>query len=58
MPNHQTFEDWLQQVNALVIRQTGLGLDDLPDVPLYDWFEFDGLTPAEAATRTIRYAYD
>lgn len=55
MTKHQTFDVWIWRVNALVVHQTGLDLDDFPDVPLFDWYESDGLTPEEAATRTIHY---
>jgi hypothetical protein len=51
----KTYEQWKESANDAAFRITGLTLDDLPDVPLADWFE-DGLTPTQAARRAIRYA--
>jgi hypothetical protein len=52
-----TFEEWLRAVDERVQRIAGLGLDDLPDVSLRDWYE-DGFTPNAAARKAIRYAKD
>jgi hypothetical protein len=50
-----SFENWRTAVDREVGRRLGLGLDDLPDVCLMDWYE-DGVTVKGAAGRAIRYA--
>ena len=42
-----TFDQWMKQVDALLIRWHGLASDDLPDWEWMDAFE-DELSPEEA----------
>lgn len=53
--NDVRFEDWQKRVDAWVGQLVGLSLDDLPDVPLRDWFE-DDLPAKAAARRAVRNA--
>lgn len=46
------FEAWLAKVDARVEARCGLGLFDLADVPMRDWY-FDGMAPAEAANLAL-----
>ena len=50
-----SFEEWRRAVDRAVGQRVGLSLDDLPDVPTYDWYE-DGVSPKSAASRAIRSA--
>ena len=45
---HIGFEAWLIVADREVSRKAGVGLLDLPDVALRDWYD-DGITPREAA---------
>ena len=49
---HIAFEGWLILVDKSIQRKVGLGLFDLADAPLRDYFE-DGITPREAATLVL-----
>lgn len=51
------FDDWRAQVDAEVSRRSGVGLDDLPDCPLADWFE-NGMTAKQAARAALANAAD
>lgn len=51
----QTFLQWKRLIDLEVEKKVGLSIDDLPDVPLYDWFE-DNATPKVAAARAIKAA--
>lgn len=50
-----TFECWLRIVDRACIRLCGMSINDLPDVPLADWYAA-GLNPEKAAKRAIRMA--
>jgi hypothetical protein len=52
-----SFDVWMQQVTNAVLAKIGFSVSDLPDVPFSDWYE-DGVTPARAAVRVIKYAFD
>ena len=52
-----TFQRYYEKVDAIVRKRTGLTLGALPDVCLADWLA-DEVTPAQAATRVLRYAND
>lgn len=49
------FEAYRAKVDAIISAQCGVGLDDLPDVNLMDWFE-DGYSPRQSARKAIAYA--
>lgn len=43
-----TFENWIKEVDKILISTCGLGHDDLPDMAYWDCWD-DGLTPQEMA---------
>lgn len=46
------YREWEHEVNELMIKDHGVGVDDIPDMPYRDWFE--GLiTPKEAVAFAI-----
>lgn len=45
--NGNSFERWMQKVDAILIKKCGLPSDDLPDQTWALWFE-DGITPRNA----------
>lgn len=49
------FEEWRRQADAVCWQRVGCGLDDLPDMPLRDWYD-EGVRPGSAAVRAIRNA--
>ena len=51
------FGKWFDRVDAIVSARAGLGADDLPDQPYYDWFE-SGMTPKEAAQAVLAEVAD
>lgn len=48
----RAFEAWFAKVDALIAARSGMGADDLPDQPYYDWFESEW-TPQMAAQETL-----
>ena len=50
-----TFEKWMEQVDGLVMRHAGVGVDDLPDCPFYDWYTAR-LRPIRAANTVLARA--
>lgn len=48
-----TFEQWMQAVDQIIERLSGLTYLDLPDYPYYDWYEAN-ITPKSAATRVLK----
>jgi hypothetical protein len=34
-----TFIDWEREVNALMVKEHGVGIDDIPDMPYNDWYK-------------------
>lgn len=53
--DEQAFRAWKAKVNAACESICGMSTDDLEDQPYWDWFT-DGVPPATAARRAIRYA--
>lgn len=53
----RSFEEWKKQVDQAINQICGLSSDDLPDQPYRDWCE-DGVSPATAARRAVRYAQE
>lgn len=49
----RTFEQWLKEVNDLLIKTIGIGIDDLPDCSYYDWYE-SGKAPKSAAKSVLK----
>jgi len=41
------FKAWLAEADLLCLRQTGVSILDLADMPYNDWYE-DGMSPKEA----------
>lgn len=50
-----SFSEWKRLVDEAVWDKAFVGIDDLPDVPLRDWYD-DGISPKNAASRAIRSA--
>ncbi len=50
-----TFEKWMERVDGLVMRHAGVGVDDLPDCPFYDWYTAR-LRPIWAANKVLARA--
>lgn len=48
-----TFEQWMAAVDREVSALSGLGVDDLADMPFRDRFE-DGCDPAEVAEELLQ----
>jgi len=38
-----TFKEWEGKVNALMLKKHGVGIDDIPDMPYYTWWDNDML---------------
>lgn len=55
MKTKLSFCDWMREVDHAVSQQIGLGIDDLPDVCLRDWYK-DGVSAKSAAKKAIRSA--
>jgi hypothetical protein len=53
--NRQTFEEWKQEVNDILLHRLGIDADDLPDYPYRRDYE-DGATPRQVAARTVKAA--
>ena len=53
----QTFEAWMEAVDAQVEALCGCSVHDLPDCLFADWYA-DGVSPRTAARRAIRNAND
>jgi len=49
------FDDWLQKVDDILIRNTGMSYRDLPDCPYADWHE-QGVAPKSAAAKAVKRA--
>lgn len=43
----QNFGSWMQEVNKLCIGKFGRGIDDLPSMSYWDWYNY-GITVEEA----------
>lgn len=48
----QTFIAWEAKVNKLMLDKYRVGVDDIPDMPWYDWFK-DEVSPEEAVELAI-----
>jgi len=46
------YKVWENQCNAFMLKKHGVGVDDIPDMPWYDWYK-DELTPEEAVELAI-----
>ena len=55
MATNGTFETWQAQVNAILIRKCGMGIEDLPDYGYWDCWHA-GSTPTETAADALEYA--
>ena len=44
---HLAFAAWLEQTDRIMVRRYGVGLFDMADAPLRDFYD-DGITPAQA----------
>ena len=47
--------EWMEQVDACLVRRVGVSSADLPDVPYRDLFD-QGSTPEEAAEEAVENA--
>lgn len=52
-----TFEEWMAEVNRLMVGKCGMGSEDLPDWNYRDAYN-DGLTPNQAANQAINAAHE
>lgn len=50
--DERAFEAWFAKVDVLMSARAGLGPDDLPDQPYWDWFD-SGYTPKQAAREAL-----
>lgn len=50
----QSFEEWMEKVNKILVRKTGMYSNDLMDVDYYRMYK-DGTSPSAAASRAIKY---
>jgi hypothetical protein len=48
----KTFEEWMAQVDAILIKRFGIESADLPDCCYADWYE-DGFTPSQAVEMAL-----
>ena len=46
------FSEWINIVDAALVRNVGIGWEDLPDYPYADWFD-DGMSPDDAAREAL-----
>jgi hypothetical protein len=51
----KTFDQWMKEVDAELVRRCGMGYLDLPDVSYRQWWE-DGVSVKGAASRAIKAA--
>ena len=51
-PNRPTFEQWMAEVDDVLVRKVGVSSADLPDVPYRDFYDV-GSTAEEAAEEAI-----
>lgn len=49
---HLTYSAWRKEVSKILVRHTGLGLNDYPDWQMYDAWEA-GDSPKEGALSTL-----
>ena len=54
-PNRPTFQKWMEQVDACLVRRVGVSSAGLPDMPYRDFYD-TGSTPEEAADEAIENA--
>jgi hypothetical protein len=47
-----TFDEWLERVDAVLVRCRGVSVYDLPDAPYRDWY-LERLRPIRAANRAL-----
>ena len=52
-----TYEEYRRKVDIIISARIGVGLDDLADCPLRDFFD-DGLSPKEAAQEALEFDTD
>jgi hypothetical protein len=50
-----SFNEWMAQVNALVLHKTGVSVHDLADMSFHDWYD-DGITPPQAVKLVLEEA--
>jgi len=55
--SQQTFSEWRRELNKLVIGRLGMGLSDLPDMCIRDWFD-DELTTYQALEEVVESVED
>ena len=49
-----TFDQWLKEVDQILVEKTGFGHEDLVDFPSYDcWYE--GATPEDGAEECLEW---
>jgi hypothetical protein len=51
----KTFEEWMKEVDRVIMEKVFLTSDDLPDCCYRDWYE-DGVSVRNAANRAIKSA--
>ncbi len=52
MSEREAFTHWERETNELMIKIHGVGIDDIPDMAWFDWFQ-DDTSPERAVRRAI-----
>ena len=50
-----TFEAWMDRIDKVLFRNTGVSSGDLPDCPYRDWYD-DRVRPIRAANKALKRA--
>jgi hypothetical protein len=53
MKRKKSYTEWINEVNAAVIKKSGLSVYDLPDQPYRDWYD-SGKTAKGAASAALK----
>jgi len=56
MHKYDSFDDWMEQVDAQLVEMIGLTSRELPDTYYYDMYD-DGASPKEAAEQAREHAF-
>jgi len=49
----ERYRYWENDVNELMLKKFGVGVDDIPDMPYHDWYDNDW-TAAKAVKEAIK----
>ena len=48
------YKTWEAECNTLMLKQHGVGIDDIPDMLWHDWWKYDKYEPQEAVDLAIK----